>query len=417
MNKANVKVFFCAHIVRDMTSTDNFNAFMAPEKMREDSATIAEETSMFGQRQSYISPSNINHVKETEDSSDNNEEDNDDNFDEDLESRYSDQSNDDNASISSKISRFSVQATKVKVPKFKDKWTGYQWCRRQTKIIEKMTGKKIERKIQYGDDPNEFAFYLKCQEQDAYVDSTCKWLTQMLIGVCGGMESASRFLRKYVKTAPNFDGLTDNNMAVLDEYEVLFMQMDESVGERFRQIDPMWRVCFIFLFQLVSTAAVNYGTKAMMGGSQGANPLGALGLDTTNIQSMAQNMSDSVLKGLDGNTTTGDVPDMATMMQGMMKNIMPMMQNMMTGMEPKQADRQKQTQQQQQVINLADAGQTEEEDNLPLLQTIAENKSEENEQESQQHASDNDVDDDDDDFEIKETAGQSSHTVDLNEFE
>lgn len=397
-----------------MTDNENFGAFMAPEKLREDSATIAEETSMFGQRQSYISPSNINRVQQIQEEGNGSDgESEEDGFeeevDEDDESSY-----DDNASISSKISRFSVKSTKVKVPRFKDKWTGYQWCRRQAKIIEKMTGKKLERRIQYGDDPNEFAFYLKCQEQDAYVDSTCKWLTQMLIGVCGGMESGSRFLRKFLKQAPNFDGLTDNNMAVLDEYEVLFMQMDESVGERFRQIDPMWRVCFIFLFQLVSTAAVNYGTKAMMGGSQGANPLGALGLDTTNIQSMAQNMSDSVLKGLDGGAPqdAGNM-DMASMMQGMMKNIMPMMQNMMTGMNAheKPARKQKVKQREepaQQVINL-DAAADEE---LPLLQTITEAA-----ETPAQDEVDAGSESDSSDFEIRETAGQSSHTVDLNEFE
>jgi hypothetical protein len=383
-----------------MASTENFNAFIAPEKMRDDSATIAEETSMFGQRQSYISPSNIN--KDDSNSQSGGEEDveEEDGFDEDLE-----EDDDDDESISSKISHFSVQSTKVKVPKFKDKWTGYQWCRRQSKIIEKMTGTKLDRKIRYGDDPNEFAFYLKCQEQDAYVDSTCKWLTQMLIGVCGGMESASRFLRKYVKTAPNFDGLTDNNMAVLDEYEVLFMQMDESVGERFRQIDPMWRVCFIFFFQLVSTAAVNYGTKAMMGGSQGSNPLG---LDTTNIQSMAQNLSDNVLNGLDGNSGNGGNVDMASMMQGMMKNIMPMMQNVMTGMDSSQKPSKKANLDKQQVIHLENTqGEEDDEEDLPLLQTITEKSDDGN----------NGDESEDEGFEIKDTAGQSSHTVDLNDFE
>lgn len=404
-----------------MADTDNFGAFMAPEKLREDSATIAEETSMFGQRQSYISPTNINRVQEVqEDNSEDNSDEDQDEFDEDVDNSQESYEDDDDASISSKISRFSVKSTKVKVPKFKDKWTGYQWCRRQAKIIEKMTGKRLDRRIQYGDDPNEFAFYLKCQEQDAYVDSTCKWLTQMLIGVCGGMESGSRFLRKFLKQAPNFDGLTDNNMAVLDEYEVLFMQMDESVGERFRQIDPMWRVCFIFLFQLVSTAAVNYGTKAMMGGgSQGANPLGALGLDTTNIQSMAQNMSDSVLKGLDGQAASAGSGgmDMASMMQGMMKNIMPMMQSMMTGMDTSQKPTKKHRKQRsepepQQVITLEPTAE-EELDDLPLLQTITEDAPNQNQSED----AESEADSDSSDFEIKETAGQSSHTVDLNEFE
>jgi hypothetical protein len=400
-----------------MTDNENYGAFMAPEKLREDSATIAEETSMFGQRQSYISPTNINRVQEVRPahSSEDGSESEEGGFDEGMSD--DDESLDDSASISSKISRFSVKSTKVKVPRFKDKWTGYQWCRRQAKIIEKMTGKRLERRIAYGDDPNEFAFYLKCQEQDAYVDSTCKWLTQMLIGVCGGMESGSRFLRKFLKQAPNFDGLTDNNMAVLDEYEVLFMQMDESVGERFRQIDPMWRVCFIFFFQLVSTAAVNYGTKAMMN-SQGANPLGALGLDTTNIQSMAQNMSDSVLKGLDGGAQGPDTgaTDMASMMQGMMKNIMPMMQSMMTGMEtsqqPAKKPRKEKQTPDQQVITL-DQTAEEELDELPLLQTITEDPP------NQEQNNDVDLESGSEgsDFEIRETAGQSSHTVDLNEFE
>ena len=405
-----------------MATTENFNAFMAPDKMREDSATIAEETSMFGQRKSYIAndilPAQTDGVVVSEEGS----------FDEGSQFEEEEDEEDDR-SISSNISHFSVKASKVKIPKFKDKWTGYQWCRRQTKIIEKMVGSKLERKIKYGDDPNEFAFYLKCQEQDAYVDSTCKWLTQTLIGVCGGMESASRFMRKYMQSAPNFDGLTDNNMAVLDEYEVLFMQMDETVGERFREIDPIWRVCLMFLFQLVSTAAVNYGTKAMMNPSSGGG-LGALGLDTSNIQSMAQNMSDNVLNGLDGNVRGANSNDMATMMQGMMKNIMPMMQNMMSGMNPdivntNKKHRKTNKQQQQQVINLSDEGD-EDQDNLPLLQTIAEKNNNDDNNDEQDEGTERggvssggeeEEEEEGDDFEIKETAGQSSHTVDLNDFQ
>jgi hypothetical protein len=134
---------------------------------------------------------------------------------------------------------------------------------------------------------------------------------------------------------------------------------------------------------------------------------------------MAQNMSDSVLKGLDGQAASAGSGgmDMASMMQGMMKNIMPMMQSMMTGMDTSEKTTKKQRKRRsepepQQVITLEPTAE-EELDDLPLLQTITEDAPNQNQSDDVESEADSDTSD----FEIKETAGQSSHTVDLNEFE
>lgn len=216
---------------------------------------------------------------------------------------------------------FEVPKSKIRRPRFPNSFTGFQWCRRKQKIIEKLKGSPLSRQITHNDNPEEYAIYLITEEQDVYTESTCRWLTQFLTGTSGAMESGAGMLRKRFPKAPipNLDGLTDNQLGVLEEYEVLFMEMDGTVGERFRQLDPMVRVAMLFTFQVITTAAINAKMGAAAGASSDRDAAGV-----ANVMSMAQKMSGDILKtggGAEGNV----IKDIMSSMAPMIQSIMPQM--------------------------------------------------------------------------------------------
>lgn len=314
-----------------MAAEPNYDAFMDEEKMRSESNTLAGvDVDMFEDRRSILNPV-VKHRMQVDQKEDTDEEsaqsttEGSNEFEEDFEE--DDEDVDDNQS---QVSTFSVQRSKKKLPHFPDRYTGYRWCKRRCRIIEKVRGEKLKRQITLTDDPHEYARYLLDVEEDAYVDSTVRWMSQIFVGVCQGFEGGSRFIRNFAPKAPNLDGLVDNNLSNMEDYEVIFMELDESLGQRVRNMDPIVRLCFMFLWQMVVTAGVNYGMgkyaaamKSTQEGGGGGNPI-------SQLMNMAQNMSTNVLDGMQQSNGEGKGNnDFGEMLQQTMKSMMPMMQNFM----------------------------------------------------------------------------------------
>lgn len=312
---------------------------------------------------------------------------------------------------------FTVPKSKVRRPRFPNAFTGFQWCRRKQKIIEKLKGAALPRQINHKDDPEEYAVYLITEEQDVYTESTCRWLTQFLTGTSGAMESGADMLRKKFPKAPipNLNGLTDNQLGVLEEYEVLFMEMDGTVGERFRQLDPMVRVAMLFMFQIITTAAIN----AKMGAAAGAaTDRDAAGV--ANVMSMAQKMSGDILKGGGGEGGGNVIQDIMSSMAPMLQSIMPQM-----GAGLPQAA-------QKPAVESGDPAPARPTAPAQVIDVMGEDDEEEDEppapvaaaeeplfQEVEESEDDEGVSDDEDgeDFEVSAAVPQHSHTINIDEYE
>ena len=152
---------------------------------------------------------------------------------------------------------FTVPKSKVRRPRFPNAFTGFQWCRRKQKIIEKLKGAALPRQISHKDDPEEYAVYLITEEQTPTRSPRAAEDTVPYRHQRGRSPAPTCCARNSQGADPQPGGLTDNQLGVLEEYEVLFMEMDGTVGERLRQLDPMVRVAMLFMFQIITTAAIN----------------------------------------------------------------------------------------------------------------------------------------------------------------
>lgn len=160
------------------------------------------------------------------------------------------------------------------VPPFHDMRSARYWCGRQrTTLIELLRANGESEDVVESVPPvpvrgnmksiRLYAQGIKDRLTDACVKNTTEWMMRALVGVSQGLTVGSRKLNEAFPRnpyIPSLRNLDENVLGMDSEYRAIFAEMDVSVGEKFRQANPVWRCVLLFGWQVLFTAITNFST-------------------------------------------------------------------------------------------------------------------------------------------------------------